>query len=151
MEILIVILASIISIAFWIGVYNGILFLMKLYKNKKAKKFENEIKKQIDTIKIGDVFIDKDYVSYFNDPFLDIDKFSKKKSTSILIIDDIKENDCGEMWVKYHYLSHEYNENEFDICTRTAKSLLEHFSRDAHDKLKNCFIIHKPNIPLNKY
>ena len=83
-----------------------VVFLIESYKDvKRAKEYDNFIQ----SIKVGDVFDNKDEPeTKYTNPF---DK--KEDPSRIVIISDIKENGAGYKWVQYHY-KHD-NESGFHL------------------------------------
>ena len=109
------------------------------YFNKNDKNDKNEFKQE--NINIGDVMIFEECIDEFKNPFLNLDNFIKKYSSSIFIIDDIKPNEDNVLWIKYHYLMDEIEGDSNHFYYRELNRM-SHATNKYHEKLKNYFIIY---------
>jgi hypothetical protein len=109
------------------------------YFNKDNKNDKNKFKQE--NINIGDVMIFEECIDEFKNPFLNLDNFIKKYSSSIFIIDDIQPNEDNVLWTKYHYLEDEI-EGTFNHFYYRELNKLSHTTNKYHEKLKNYFMVH---------
>lgn len=125
-----IILIFLFSILFWLVVY-----MVLVYKNtnNKSDKDTNDNSDET-TVEIGDVFV-YEPLRIIKDPFEDSSSISDVDSRTY-IIDDLKTNYEGVVWVKYHSLSSHrlkkcfYNTSSIDaFLWRTYK----------HNELKHLF------------
>lgn len=86
-----------------------IVYVMKVYDNthNKSDKNTNDENNRADndTVNIGDVFVYEPPRIISLDPFEDVSTVCDLDSSHTYIVDDLKINHLGVVWVKYHSLT----------------------------------------------
>lgn len=91
------------------------------YLDKQFTKQRRE--KCLKDIIIGDMYATTiSDISAYDNPFIE-------PETYFCIIDDVKVNHCGEVWVKYHYCDHEQLPKHIKYNMDPAMSFLSNFTK----------------------
>ena len=126
-----IILIFLFSILFWLVVY--MVFVYKYTNNRNNTNDEIDSVDEVD-VNIGDVFV-YEPLRMTTDPFEDVSMVSDIDSR-IYIVDDLKTNSEGVLWVKYHSLS-SHRRKKYFYCTSSINSFL--WRTYKHNELKHLF------------
>ena len=117
-----------------------IVYVMKVYDNtnNKSDKNTNDENNRVDndTVNIGDVFVYEEPLRIMADPFEDVSTVRDVDSSRTYIVDDLKTNYEGVVWVKYHTLTSHRRKKCFYHTTPIDTFLYGTYKRND---LKNLF------------
>ena len=125
-----IILIFLFSILFWLVIYS-----ICVYKNTNNRNNTSDETDSVDKVdvNIGDVFV-YEPLRVTTDPFEDISKVDVDSRT--YIIDDLKTNSEGVLWVKYHSLSSHCRKTGFYSTSSIDSFLWRSYKRN---ELKHLF------------